>query len=220
MSQSDPNENHEVQIIQVGSENMAQTQSLFYNAYLETDIARTLLRAGKRGYEQRLRGFIRETLIHHYNSANISLAMVKDDQIIGAAMVSRANCASNFISSWRWRLGMYSVAGVVTTERIRSYYKDVQDILSDVDSYWISLKAFRPENQQSGGGRILLRAVHDRCELDPSFKGIGIDVSKPELKTFFESEGYTKMGEVKVGNKLTASILYHPRAGTEVPAEM
>ncbi len=217
MSQSDQAENHEVQIIKVGPDNMAQTQSLFYNAYLETDIARTLLKADKSGYEQRLRGFIRETLIHHYHSNNISLAMIENDQIIGAAMVSRANCPSNFISSWRWRLGMYSVAGIMITEGIRRYYKDVQEILSSVDSYWISLKAFRPEHQHHGGGRILLRAVHDQCEQDASFKGIGIDVSLPVLRQFFESEGYMKMGEVKLGKKLTAAILYHPKADNAPP---
>ena len=204
-----------LRIVKIGPSNMAQAQSIFYRGYLKTDFARTMLNDKKPGYEQRLRGFIRETLIHHYSGSNISLAMVENDKIIGAAMVTRSNQGPSFVSSWRWRLGMYSIAGIGNTERIRSYYQKVEDTLSEVDHYWILLKAFLPEYQYGGRGRTLLRAIHEQCELDPSFKGISIDTARPDLRKFFESEGYEKMGDVQADPTLSMDQLFLPRKGTE-----
>ena len=211
MSQSEQAENNNIRIVHIGPSNMSQAQSIFYNAYLGTDFTRAMLNDKKPGYKQRVRGFIRETLIQHYSKDNISLAMVQNDQILGAAMVLRANSGTNFTASWRWRFGMYSVAGVKITERLKCYYENVQKVLSGVETDWIALKALRPEHQKHGRGRFLLQALHGQCELDPAFKGISIDTARPELRKFFESEGYSKIGDAKANDTMAIDILFRPK---------
>lgn len=205
-----------VRVVRIGKSNASQAQSIFFHAYRENTFLRYVLNAKRRGYEQRLRGFIREQLQAHYSGPNLSLAVAVQDQLVGAVMVSRADDPRYFIDSWRWRLRMYSVAGIYYTEQIRHYYQDLHQALRQIDHYWISLIALHPNHQQHGYGHALVEAVHNECERDSLFQGISVDTCDPRAKSFFESLGYQKVAQVPVKD-FSMDILYHPRSGGESP---
>ncbi|MCF7982477.1 MAG: GNAT family N-acetyltransferase [Pseudomonadales bacterium] len=205
-----------VRVVKIGKSNASQAQSIFFHAYRENTFLRYILNANRRGYEQRLRGFIREQLRAHYRDANLSLAIAIKEKLVGAVMVSRADDPRNFTSSWRWRLSMYSIAGVYYTEQIRHYYEQLHTALRQIDHYWISLVALHPNYQHHGYGHALVQAVHQECEKDNLFQGLSIDTSDPHAKGFFESLGYYQVAEVPL-SQFSMDVLFHPRSGTECP---
>lgn len=205
-----------VRVVRIGKSNASQAQSIFFHAYRENTFLRYMLNAKRRGYEQRLRGFIREQLSAHYSGSNLSLAIAIKDQLVGAVMVSRADDPTSFTSNWRWRLSMYSVAGIYYTEQIRNYFEQLHIALKQIDHYWISLIALHPNHQHHGYGHALVEAVHNECERDNLFQGLSVDTNDPQAKSFFESLGYYKVAEVPL-KEFAMDVLYHPRSGTECP---
>ena len=205
-----------VRVVRIGKSNATQAQSIFFHAYRENIFLRYMLNAKRRGYEQRLRGFIREQLIAHYSGSNLSLAIAIKDQLVGAVMVSRADDPRNFTSNWRWRLRMYSIAGIYYTEQLRDYYERLHHALKQIDHYWISLIALHPNHQHRGYGHALVEAVHRECEQDNLFQGLSIDTSDTQSKAFFESLGYYKVADVPIRD-FSMNVLFHPKNGSECP---
>lgn len=205
-----------VRVVRIGKSNMSQAQTIFFQAYKDNEFLRYMLNANRRGYEQRVRGFIREELLVHYSGSNLSLAIAIGDRLVGAAMVGRADEPRNFSTNWRWRLGMYSVAGIYYTEQIRNYYEEVHQALKQIDHYWITLIALHPDYQHHGYGHALVEAVHKECETDSLYQGLSVDTCNPEYLHFFESLGYYKVSNIPI-NDFSMDVLFHPREGTECP---
>ncbi len=205
-----------VRIMKITRENMSQAQSLLCDAYKDNEFTRYMFNAERSGYEQRLRGFIHEELLLHFSLSNISIGLALDDRLVGVAMVSRADLPLSMATNWRWRMGMYSVVGVLYTERLRSYYKTVQDSLKDKKHYWISLMGLHHDFQHHGYGRVLVEAIHQECEKESNYCGISVDSVDAQYKHFFQSLGYQKEAEFDVG-KMTMDVLFHPR-GNELAA--
>lgn len=205
-----------VRVVKIGPENMSQAQSLLCDAYEDNEFTRHMFNAEKRGYKQRLRGFIHEELLLHFSLSNISVALMLENRFVGVAMVSRADLPLSMATNWRWRMGMYSVAGVLCTERLRSYYKTVQESLKHKKHYWISLMGLHHDFQHHGFGHALVEAVHEECEKDSNYCGISVDSVDAQYKNFFQSLGYQKEAQFEVAN-MTMDILFHPR-GEELVA--
>jgi len=199
-----------MRIVKMSRENMSQAQSLLCDAYKDNEFTRYMFNAERSGYEQRLRGFIHEELLLHFSLSNISLALTLDNRMVGIAMVSRADIPLSMATNWRWRMGMYSVVGVLYTERLRSYYKAVQASLKDKKHYWISLMGLHHDFQHHGYGHALVEAIHTECEKESNYCGISVDSVDSQYKHFFQSLGYQKEAEFKVG-KMTMDVLFHPR---------
>lgn len=205
-----------VRVVKISRENMSQAQSLLCDAYKDNEFTRHMFNADRRGYEQRLRGFIHEELLLHFSLSNISIALTLDERLVGVAMVSRADLPLSMATNWRWRMGMYSVVGVLYTERLRSYYKAVQESLKHKKHYWISLMGLHHDFQHHGFGHALVEAVHEECEKEPNYCGISVDSIDAQYKNFFQSMGYAKEAELKVAD-MTMDVLFHPR-GNELIA--
>ena len=199
-----------VRVVKIGRENMAQAQSLLCDAYEDNEFTRYMFNAEKSGYKQRLRGFIHEELLLHFSLSNISLALMLQDRFVGIAMVSRADLPLSMATNWRWRMGMYSVAGVLCTERLRRYYKAVQESLKDKKHYWISLMGLHHDFQHHGYGHALVEAIHEECEKESNYCGISVDSVDAQYKHFFKSLGYQKEAQFEVAN-MTMDVLFHPR---------
>lgn len=201
---------HNVHAVKIGCENMAQAQSLLCDAYEDNEFTRYMFNADRRGYKQRLRGFIHEELLLHFSLSNISVALTLEDRFVGVAMVSRADLPLSMATNWRWRMGMYSVVGVRYTERLRRYYKTVQESLKHKKHYWISLMGLHHDFQHYGFGHALVEAVHEECEKEPNYCGISVDSVDAQYKNFFHSLGYKKEAAFDVAH-LTMDVLFHPR---------
>lgn len=205
-----------VRVVRISKSNASQAQSIFFHAYKDNLFLRHTLNAERRGYEQRLRGFIREQLFAHFSGANLSLAIALKDQLVGAVIVSRADDPHNFAASWRWRLRMYSVVGIYYTEQLRSYYEEVHDALKRIDHYWISLIALHPNHQHHGYGHKLVEAVHRECEKDNLYHGLSVDTCDAHSKSFFESLNYYQVANIPV-HDFGMDVLFHPRSGEDCP---
>lgn len=199
-----------VRAVKISHENISQAQSLLCDAYKDNKFTRYIFNANRRGYEQRLRGFIHEELLLHFSLSNISIALALDNRLIGVAMVSRADIPLSMTTNWRWRMGMYSVVGVLYTERLRSYYKTVQESLKDKKHYWISLMGLHHDFQHHGYGHALIEAVHEECEKEPNYSGISVDSIDAQYKHFFKSLGYQKEAQFEIAD-MTMDVLFHAR---------
>jgi len=209
----------DVRVVKISRANMSQAQSLLCDAYKDNEFTQHMFNADKRGYEQRLRGFIHEELLLHFSLSNISIALALDERLVGVAMVSRADLPLSMATNWRWRMGMYSVVGVLYTERLRSYYKAVQKSLEHKNNYWISLMGLHHDFQHHGYGHALVEAVHEECEKEPNYCGISVDSIDAQYKHFFQSMGYAKEAELNVAN-MTMDVLFHPRGNELIAPQM
>jgi GNAT superfamily N-acetyltransferase len=207
---------NDIRVVKLGSENIAQAQSLLCDAYQDNEFTRYMFNADKRGYKQRLRGFIHEELLLHFSLSNISVGLILKERLVGVAMVSCADFPLSMATNWRWRLGMYSVTGIRCTERLRRYYRSVQASLQDKKHYWISLMGLHHDVQHHGFGHALVEAVHEECEKRAEYCGISVDSIDAQYKHFFKSLGYQKEAFFEIGG-MTMDVLFHPR-GNELGA--
>ena len=205
-----------VRVVRIGRSNMSQAQAIFFHAYKDNPFMMHMLNANKRGYEQRLRGMIREDMLQHFSDSNIALAIALGDRLIGAAMVNSADEPEDLGSSWRWRLGMYSVAGIMTTHRLRRYFAAKHNALGKIDHHWILLIGLHPEFQHRGFGHRLMDAIHQECERDSKFNGISVDSHCDHDREFFESLNYCPVSDLSTGD-VHIDLMYHCREGDENP---
>jgi len=206
----------EIKVVSIDPLSIAPALSILFNAYKDNELLKHLLDSDRPGYKQRLRSLIREDILTHFTSRNITLGLTIGRQIVGTAVVERAADPFNFFANWRWRWGMYSTVGFFRTQRLRQYYQQLHEVLEGVDHYWITFIGIHPDYQHHGLGPILLDAIHNICEKDPNYHGISIDLCGQELEHFFEHKGYRKVADIPVKD-IVSEVYFHPREGEEWP---
>lgn len=131
-----------------------------------------------------------------------------DRRVLGVAFVSDVELKMDISRQFLWRLKMTLTAGFEGTRRYIQYFNDVQSSLPNKAHRTVSLIGIHPEFQKQGLGRLLMEAVHQQVSDDAQSIGVFLDTGNTRYLTFYESLGYERFADIKMGNDLTEVVLF------------
>ncbi len=196
-------------IVRLDQSSVGEAKSLLYNAYRYEPTFQYLFDAGKPGYDQRVRATIREGVELHFSMGQEAIGLVHEDSLVAVAFISRPDIRLNLVEQFSWRIRMMLTAGFSATNRFIEYHEGVMACLPKGVSHRLPLLGVHPKHQSKGFGRALMGAVERICREDPRSCGIGLDTGNSRYLKFYESLGYQKVGEVRLG-KVVETVLFKP----------
>ena len=129
------------------------------------------------------------------------------DVVVAVAFISRPELRMNLAEQLNWRVRMILTAGLSSTRRYIEYHRQVTECLPGDVHHHLPLLGVHPQHQSRGYGRQLMLAVEKICRESPRSAGIGLDTGNSRYLKFYESLGYRKVGEVKLG-KVSENVLF------------
>lgn len=196
-------------IVRLDPSSMGEAKSLLYNAYRYEPTFQYLFDASKPGYDQRVRATIREGVELHFNMGQDAIGLVKDRSLVAVAFISSPDVRLNLVEQISWRVRMMLTAGVSSTRRFIQYHEGVKACLPKGVLHQLPLLGVHPKYQSQGYGRALMLAVERICRENPRSCGIGLDTGNSRYLKFYESLGYKRVGEVRLG-KVVETVLFKP----------
>jgi GNAT superfamily N-acetyltransferase len=201
---------NDVEIMALDEQSSRQARSLLYHSYRNEPTFKYLLDAGRSGYKQRIRATIRELIRLHFECGETVLGVIhkKDRRVLGVVFVSNVGLKMDISRQFRWRLKMTLTAGLEGTRRYIHYFNDVQRSLPDKAHKIVSLIGIHPEFQKQGLGRLLMQSVHKQVDQDAGAIGVFLDTGNNRYLNFYESLGYERFADIKMGAELTEVVLF------------
>jgi len=181
---------------------------ILFSAYRQQPTFQYLFHIERRGYNQRLRGAIRELVNLYYASGDDAIGLIHDGRLVGVAFVGNPELRLNLPDQFMWRLRMMLSAGWKTTARYLDYHRQLQSAVP-AEVQQLPLMAVHPDFQRRGFGRILLEAVEQRCRRQPGVKGLLLDTGDARHLNFYQAMGFEKTGDVSLGS-ISAQVFYKP----------
>ncbi len=186
-----------------------EARALLYEAYRQDPTVAYLFEADRPGYEKRMRVMVRERVRQHFYQQLPALGLLRDDRLIGIALIAPPQRRLGVTESWAWRLRMLIGTGLRCTRRFLEYHDSVMACRPNDSVHVLPLLALHPEAQEQVYAEQLITAVHNWCAVDEHSEGVVLDTGNPRYLAFYQSQGYTKIGEIAVG-PLTEHVFFHP----------
>lgn len=95
----------------LGSDQLTQAKTILVDAYRNERTFRGLFDAQRPGFEQRLRAFTREYLLQHLQERQSLIGAIRDDRLVGVALLCEPGHYGALMSSRRARLGLALTVG-------------------------------------------------------------------------------------------------------------
>ncbi len=187
-----------------------EAKVILYHAYRDEPTFKYLFDSSRAGYDQRVRATIRELIDLHFAHGQDVIGLSVDNRLVGIALVGSPTVRLNLAEQFNWRIRMMLTAGLSSTRRYIDYHKQVNAILPGGEHHELPLMGVDASHQKHGYGRLLLNAVEKLCSENPRSSGIGLDTGNAGYLNFYQSLGYEKVGEVKLGD-FTETVLFKPR---------
>lgn len=201
---------NDVEVMALNESCSRQARSLLYHSYKDEPTFKYLLDRRRPGYKQRIRATIRELIRLHFERGETVLGVVHklDRRVLGVAFVSDVGLKMDISRQFLWRLKMTLTAGFEGTRRYIQYFNDVQRSLPNKAHRTVSLIGIHPEFQKQGLGRLLMEAVHQQVSDDAQSIGVFLDTGNNRYLNFYESLGYERFADIKMGADLTEVVLF------------
>jgi len=197
----------EPELVRLDPGALGEAKSLLYNAYRHEPTFQYLFDAARPGYDQRVRATIREGIELHFANQQDAIGLVSEGALVAVAFISRPELRMNLADQLNWRVRMILTAGLSSTRRYIEYHRQVTECLPSDVHHHLPLLGVHPQHQSRGYGRQLMLAVEKICRESPRSAGIGLDTGNSRYLKFYESLGYRKVGEVKLG-KVSENVLF------------
>lgn len=201
---------NDVEVMALDESCSRQARSLLYHSYKDEPTFKYLLDSRRPGYKQRIRATIRELIRLHFERGETVLGVVHklDRRVLGVAFVSDVGLKMDISRQFLWRLKMTLTAGFEGTRRYIQYFNDVQRSLPNKAHRTVSLIGIHPEFQKQGLGRLLMESVHQQVSDDARSIGVFLDTGNNRYLSFYESLGYERFADIKMGADLTEVVLF------------
>ncbi|MEX0623585.1 GNAT family N-acetyltransferase [Saccharospirillum sp.] len=201
---------NDVEVMALDERCSRQARSLLYHSYKDEPTFNYLLDSSRPGYKQRIRATIRELIHLHFERGETVLGVVhkQDRRVLGVAFVSDVGLKMDISRQFLWRLKMTLTAGFESTRRYIQYFNDVQSSLPNMAHRTVSLIGIHPEFQKQGLGRLLMETVHQQVSNDAQSIGVFLDTGNNRYLTFYETLGYERFADIKMGTDLTEVVLF------------
>ena len=194
-------------MVRLDPSSIGEAKSLLYHAYRHEPTFQYLFDASKPGYDQRVRATIREGIELHFATDQDAIGLVAEDTLVAVAFIGSPDIRMNLAEQLNWRIRMTLTAGFASTRRFIEYHQQVVACLPGDVHHHLPLMGVHPKFQSRGYGRKLMGAVERICRESPRSSGIGLDTGNYRYLKFYESLGYRKVGEVRLG-KVVENVLF------------
>ncbi len=198
-------------VVRLDQSTSREARSILYHSYRHEPLYQHLLNAQKPGYKQRVRATMREAMRLHFarNETVLGVVDTEKDRLLGLAFLTGPEGRIDISDQFMWRLKMFLTAGYEATSRYIRYFQSVQDALPEEPHRMLTLIGIHPDFQKQGLGRKIMESIHDIADKDSNSSGIFLDTGNSRYLYFYESLGYEKYTDVKIGD-ITETILYRP----------
>jgi len=188
--------------------------SLLYQAYHDDAVFLDIFNSDKAGYEQRLRGAIREELNAFWQAKQPMIGLYLGETMVGVACLNSPDEALTSERFWHWRLKMLLNAGYFSTKQMMQKEQTVLSVVPLKNFHFLSFIAVHPLHQQHGFGHYLMAAVNTVLDEHEHSEGVAVYATSGKFKNFFENVDYKLVEEVVVGNVSGSVMVYYQEKPT------
>lgn len=174
--------------------------SILVHAYKNEATFRYLFDHRKSGYQQRVRATIRELVDLYFELNQETIGILANDTLVAVAFVGEPELRLNLVDHLSWRLRMVLTAGFVSTRRYLDYHQRINELLPQPQAHQLPLMGVKPNYQNLGYGRMLLKSVEALCAENPRGAGLVLDTGNSRYLPFYESEGFRSIGRITLGD--------------------
>ncbi|MCP5162038.1 MAG: GNAT family N-acetyltransferase [Hahellaceae bacterium] len=197
------------EVVRLDSDAISEAKAILYHAYKDEPTFRYLFDAERSGYEQRVRATIRELIDLHFASHQDVIGITMNGRLVAVALLGSPAIRLNLADQLNWRIRMMLTAGLASTRRYIEYHEQVTKCLPGTQRHDLPLMGVDTAHQGKGYGKLMVKAIEQLCRENPRSAGIGLDTGNEKHAKFYESLGFEKVGEVKLGN-VVESVMFKP----------
>lgn len=178
---------------------LSAAASLLFQSYHDDPLFMEIFKADKPDYDKRFRAAIAEEVNVFWQSGESVVGLFVGEQLMGVSCVVSPNFGHSVGRFWHWRLKMLLTAGFVSTKQLVEKEEKIRTAIPYDRYHMMAFIAIHPNHQKNGLGNMLIEAVDDLVESDPSSSGMGIYVTFDKYMDFFKTYGYEFISKVSVG---------------------
>lgn len=184
--------------------------SILYQAYHDDPLFCEIFGAEEQGYADRLRSAIKEELHTFYDAKQPVIGLHHNKRLLAVACLIGPDAAFGAGRYWHWHLRMLLTAGFLGKKQMLDKEKIVRDAIPANRYHMLSFIGVYPEYQHLGLGQVLMAAIDSIVAEDESSQGVGVLVTVPRCKTFFDLGQYTSVEPCTVG-KIMGEVMFKHR---------
>ena len=200
----------DVKAVYLTAEDLKIAASILYNAYFDDPLFVDIFQSEKEGYENRLRGAIREELNAFWVAKQPMIGLFLEDRLLAVACMISPDAAFGAGRYWHWRLKMLLTAGFFGTRQMMEKEEKVRARIPAKNYHMLSFIGVHPDHQHHGLGHILMRAIDSIMLEEPDSEGVAMYVTLPKCLAFFEDGEYKLIEELEVGH-IKGHIMFRSR---------
>lgn len=200
----------DLKAIYLAAEDLKIASSILYQAYHDDPLFMDIFQEHKEGYEGRLRSAIREELNAFWMAKQPLIGLFDDERLLAVACLIEPEAAFGPGRFWHWRLKMLLTAGFFCTKQMMEKEQKIKDHMPKEHHHILSFIGVHPDSQHHGLGHMLMAAIEGVMLEDPRSTGIGVYVTLPRYKHFFEDGNYRLLSELEVGH-IKGHIMFRDR---------
>ncbi|MFC3093106.1 GNAT family N-acetyltransferase [Alteromonas sediminis] len=193
------------------AEELRVAASILYNAYHDDPLFCDIFRSEDEGYEDRLRSAIKEELHTFYNAKQPVIGLHLNERLLAVACLIAPDAAFGSGRYWHWRLRMLLTAGMFGTKQMLEKEQRIRQSIPADRFHMLSFIGVYPEYQHLGLGHVLMGAIDSVLLESPDSEGVGVYVTVPKCKAFFEDGAYELVDHCTVGS-ITGEVMFKPRS--------
>ncbi|QJR81764.1 GNAT family N-acetyltransferase [Alteromonas pelagimontana] len=201
-----------VKAVYLSADDLKVAASILYNAYFDDPLFMDIFQAEREGYESRLRSAIREELTAFWDAKQPMIGLFDDSRILSVACLTRPCVAFSSGRFWHWRLKMLLTAGLFGTRQMVEKEEKVRACMPATKYHMLSFIAVHPDHQHHGLGHQLMGAIDSVLEDEVDSEGVGVFVTVPKYRSFFEHGNYELICKLEVG-QVSGEIMFKRRSG-------
>ncbi|MDI9245302.1 GNAT family N-acetyltransferase [Marinobacter sp. CHS3-4] len=188
--------------------------SILVHAYKDEATFQYLFNHRKPGYQQRVRATVRELIDLYFELNQEAIGILVNDTLVAVAFIGDPDLRLNLGGQISWRIRMVLTAGFASTRRYIDYHERIKALLPQPQAHQLPLMGVKPDYQNRGYGRLLLKTVETLCAENPRGSGLVLDTGNSRYLPFYESEGFRSIGTVQLGD-FEDHVLFREVRGTE-----
>lgn len=200
----------DVKAIYLTAEDLKIAGSILYQAYHDDPLFMDIFQAEKEGYESRLRSAIREELNTFWLAKQPMIGLFDDERLLAVACLISPDACFGSGRFWHWRLKMLLTAGYFSTKQMMDKEQIIKQHMQAENYHMLSFIGVHPDQQHHGLGHILMGAIDSVLLEDERSQGVGVFVTLPKCRGFFEHGHYQLLKELEVG-KITGQLMFRQR---------
>lgn len=200
----------DVKAVYLTAEDLKIAASILYQAYHDDPLFMDIFQSEKEGFESRLRSAIREELNTFWLARQPMIGLFDDERLLAVACLTSPDATFGAGRFWHWRLKMLLTAGFFSTRQMMDKEQLVKDHMPVERYHMLSFIGVHPDLQHHGLGHVLMGAIDSVMLEDKNSAGVGVLVTLPKCRGFFEHGHYELVEELEVGH-IVGHLMFRKR---------